>query len=132
MNSDFFMDESCFACGTNNENGLKLKIDEHDGGVRARIDLPTWTQGYSRVVHGGIIATILDELAVWAAFKKGHKSVTGELSMRIRRAMTVDNTYTATARIVKTKHRLLEAESKILDENQKLIASATVRLLKVA
>lgn len=132
MSSEFLMDESCFACGMSNDNGLKLDIAEHDDGVMARIEPPEWAQGYNRVVHGGIIATILDELAVWAAFKKGHKSVTGELSMRIRKAMSVDSTYTASARVVKTKHRLIEAESKIVDEGGELIASAVVRLLKVA
>ncbi|KPK64849.1 hypothetical protein AMJ83_01360 [candidate division WOR_3 bacterium SM23_42] len=131
MSSEFLMDESCFACGTRNDNGLKLDIAEQKDGVRAKINPPEWTQGYNRVVHGGIIATILDELAVWAAFKKGHKSVTAELSMRIRKAMRVDSTYTASARVVKTKHRLIEAESEIVDENGELIASAVVRLLKV-
>lgn len=125
------MDDTCFACGSNNNNGLKLDIAELGDGVQARIDLPEWTQGYSRIVHGGIIATILDELAVWAAFKKGYKSVTGELSMRIRKAMHVDRIYTARAMIVKSKHRLLEAESTIVDENQELMASAVVRLLKI-
>ena len=131
MSSRFQMDKSCFACGKNNDNGLKLEIAELDDGVQAMIDLPKWTQGYNRVVHGGIIATILDELAVWAAFKKGHKAVTGELSMRIKKAMCVETTYTASAKIVKAKHRLLEAESKIVDDDHELVASAMVRLLTI-
>ena len=131
MNSDFPMDEFCFACGTQNENGLKLEIAENAEGVQASIEPPVWSQGYSGVVHGGIMATILDEMAVWAAFKKGHKSVTAELTMRIRNAMRVDENYTATAKVVKTKHRLIEAESSILNKKQQLIATAKLKLLKV-
>jgi len=131
MSSDFLMDDACFACGSANENGLKLSISGDAEGVRATIDPPIWSQGYHMTVHGGIIATILDELAVWAAFKRGHRSVTGELVMRIRNAMQVDQTYTADAKVINIKHRLIEAESRILDQNQCLIASASVKLLRI-
>jgi uncharacterized protein (TIGR00369 family) len=131
MNSDFPMDEFCFACGIQNKNGLKLTISGNSEGVLASIAPPSWSQGYSGVVHGGIVATILDELAVWAAFKKGYKSVTAELTMRIKNAMRITENYTADARVVKTKHRLIEAESRILDKNQQLIASANLKLLRI-
>jgi uncharacterized protein (TIGR00369 family) len=131
MNSEFLMDESCFACGDKNENGLRLKISECDKGVCATVKLPCWSGGYQNVVHGGIIATILDEMAVWAAFKRGHKSVTGELNMRIKRPMTVGETYQAEAMVVNVKHQLIEAKSTIVDENCQPVASATVKLLQV-
>jgi hypothetical protein len=63
------MDDACFACGKANDNGLKLNISEKDDGVWATIEPPAWSQGYHRLVHGGIIATILDEMAVWAAVR---------------------------------------------------------------
>jgi uncharacterized protein (TIGR00369 family) len=132
MNSEFFMDESCFACGEKNDNGLRLKISECDGGVCATIKPPSWSGGYKNVVHGGIIATILDEMAVWAAFKQGHKSVTGQLNMRIKRPMAVGHTYQAKAIVVNVKHQLIEAKSTIADENRRPVASATVKLLRVS
>ena len=131
MNSEFFMDSSCFACGPQNANCLQLRIRANEYGVHALINPPQWVQGYSNIVHGGIIATILDELAVWAAFKKGFKSVTAELSMRMKRAMRIDSEYTADAKVITTKHRLIHAESRIMDRHQNLIASATVKLLKI-
>lgn len=131
MNSKFLMDECCFACGIKNANGLQLNIIANTEGVSAAINLPEWSQGYSSVVHGGIIATILDEMAVWAALERGYKSVTAELVLRIRNAMKVGQNYTAHAHVVNTKHRLIQAESKIVGENQELIASATVKLLRV-
>ena len=131
MSSEFFMDQSCFACGAQNKNGLQLNIIENQTGVQATIDPPQWAQGYKDTVHGGIIATILDELAVWAAFKAGFKSVTAKLSMRIKNAMRTNQTYVAEAKVTNTKHRLIEAESRILDKDEKLIAAATVRLLRV-
>jgi uncharacterized protein (TIGR00369 family) len=125
------MDQSCFACGPQNKNGLQLNIIKNQTGVQAMIDPPQWAQGYKDTVHGGIIATILDELAVWAAFKEGSKSVTAELSMRIKNAMRTGQTYVADAKVINIKHRLIEAESRILDKDKNLIAAATVKLLRV-
>ena len=131
MSTDFFMDDSCFACGQKNENGLKLRIIEKDDGVWATIDPPTWSQGYSRIVHGGVIATILDEMAVWAAFKKGYRTVTAELNMRIKESMHVDQVYSARAQIHRVKHRLVEADSEIVNCHDAQVAFARVRLLRV-
>ena len=131
MSTDFFMDDSCFACGKKNENGLRLEIFEKDDGVWTTIDPPTWSQGYSRIVHGGLIATVLDEMAVWAAFKKGYRTVTAELNMRIKEPMHVDQVYTAKARIHKVKHRLVEADSEIISSQDVQVAFARVRLLRV-
>lgn len=131
MNTEFLMDERCFACGTRNANGLKLRITGDAQGVEARIDLPEWCQGYTQVVHGGIIATILDEMAVWAAHKAGYRSVTGELSMRMRKPMAVGQVYLAQARVVDVKHRRIEAESRILDHENEPVASARVKLIEV-
>ncbi len=131
MSIDFLMDDSCFACGKKNENGLKLKIIEKDDGVWAAIDPPVWSQGYSGIVHGGVVATILDEMAVWAAFKKGYRTVTAELNMRIKEAMRVDQGYTARSRVHLVKHRLVEADSEIMDRNDTQVAFARVKLLRV-
>ncbi len=131
MNSKFFMDDSCFACGPQNPNGLKLNIQASSRGVETEIDLPTWVQGYHNIVHGGIIATILDELAVWAAFHQGYRSVTGHLSMRVKNSMKIGTAYKGDARVTNTKHRLIEAESRILDSSDNLIASAKVKLLRI-
>ncbi|UCD19285.1 MAG: PaaI family thioesterase [candidate division WOR-3 bacterium] len=131
MSTEFLMDEYCFACGARNENGLKLKIIEADDGVRARIVPPAWSQGYANVVHGGIIATILDELAVWAAFKQGYRSVTAEFTMRIKGSMNTKEIYTALARVCNIKHRLIEAESEICDDKNACVAIAHVKLLQI-
>jgi acyl-coenzyme A thioesterase PaaI-like protein len=131
MSTEFLMNEYCFACGIRNANGLKLRITETAEGVRASVQPPKWSGGYNNVVHGGIIATILDEMAVWAAFKKGYRSVTAELNMRIKQSMSIDRTYTALARVCKTKHRLIEAESRIIDDRNAPVAFAHVKLLVI-
>ncbi len=131
MNTDYFMDNRCFACGVENENGLRLKIKEAERGVQAKVFLPEWSQGYKDTVHGGIISTILDEMAVWAAYKGGHKCITAELCVRWKRAMNTQKEYTARAWITHSKHRLIQTESEIRDTDQNLVASAHAKLLRL-
>lgn len=53
----------CFICGLHNPVGLKMVFEEdHERGrVYARVTVPDIYRSYPGVVHGGIVATILDE-----------------------------------------------------------------------
>jgi uncharacterized protein (TIGR00369 family) len=53
----------CFACGTNNPNGMRLRFayDEKLDGFVCRFRLDKRYTGPPGHAHGGIIATILDE-----------------------------------------------------------------------
>jgi len=125
------MDNMCFACGADNTQGLRLKIIETDNGVTAIIKLQPQFQGYTKIVHGGVVAAILDEMAVWAAFKKGHKSATAELNVRIKKPMIVNDEYNALGRVIKVKHKLVQAEAEIKDKNNESVAKASVKLIKI-
>lgn len=130
MNNNFLMDNYCFACGCKNDNGLKLKIEELNDTVVARFSPNIWMQGYKQIVHGGIISTVLDEMAVWAAYKRGYKSVTAELNVRIKKAMTVGSEYIALGQVTKIKHKLIFAEAKIKDMDDQVIAFAQIKLIR--
>jgi len=54
----------CFICGLENPVGLKLRIYEVEPGVvETSYTAPEYFQGYPGVLHGGIIATIIDEVS---------------------------------------------------------------------
>ncbi len=131
MKSDFLMDNRCFACGRENPIGLHLDIKENKDGVYTKIRLSPEFQGYQRVIHGGIVSTILDEMAVWASYKKGYKAVTAELNMRIRKPMLTEVEYIATGRIITIKHKLVVAQAEIKDYKEGLIACADVKLIRI-
>src|SRR5215475_10426452 len=57
---------SCFVCGESNPLGLKLRFETDGRIVRSRFMPRPEHVGFKRVVHGGIIATLLDEIMVWA------------------------------------------------------------------
>jgi acyl-coenzyme A thioesterase PaaI-like protein len=64
------IDDYCFVCGRNNPRGLKIKVryDDVDLAAETELALPREFQGWAEVIHGGILATLLDEMmahAVW-------------------------------------------------------------------
>ncbi|MEO0107403.1 MAG: PaaI family thioesterase [candidate division WOR-3 bacterium] len=126
------MDNKCFACGGENEKGLKLKITETADGVISIIRLPSDYQGYSAIAHGGIIATILDEMAVWAAYKSGYKSATCELNVRIKKPMYIGQEYIARGWVIEARNRLVKAGAELKDRNsESIVASACVKLIRI-
>ena len=84
-------DGRCFGCGQANESGLRLRYRRTgEGSVEAEYTVPEHFRGAEGVVHGGIQATLLDEvmgLAVHSMLADvDHKIVTAELNVRYRKA----------------------------------------------
>ena len=54
----------CFVCGLENPVGLKLRIYRTEPGViETTYTAPDHFQGYPGVLHGGIVASLLDEIS---------------------------------------------------------------------
>jgi hypothetical protein len=58
--------KSCFVCGEANPAGLRQRFETDGRVVRARFTPRPEHAGFTGVVHGGILATLLDEIMVWA------------------------------------------------------------------
>jgi len=86
-------DNGCFACGLENPIGLHLDdFSLSDGRVRARFAPRPEYRGAGRTLHGGIAATALDEILVWAGIlTEGVITVTGTMELRFRRPVQVDD-----------------------------------------
>ena len=125
------MDRRCFVCGTENPHGLCLDIKDTEDGVASVFDPPTWAQGYQGIVHGGIVATLLDEMAVWAAHKKGCRAATAEINVRFKKSMRIGETYTLTGRVKTMKGTLAVADAEARDGSGELVAHAVVKLIRI-
>ncbi|HSJ26849.1 MAG TPA: PaaI family thioesterase [Acidimicrobiia bacterium] len=99
----------CFACGRHNDVGLHLDGFEWDGtAVTAEFDPRTEYRGAGDVLHGGIAATALDEISVWAGILgESVLTVTGKLDLRFRRPITVDDHVTARGQVDDRRGRRL-------------------------
>lgn len=122
---------ACFACGRNNPFGLQLDIQSTTDGVAFRFSTPTRFQGWEGIVHGGIVATMLDELIAWACSARGIDAVTGQLTVRYRLPAPISSPIRGIGRIVQEKGRLLLGESRLFDGNGNLIAEASAKMMRV-
>src|SRR5689334_20543990 len=82
----------CLVCGRDNPHGLKLDlyVDPETSTVRVEFTPRLQHIGFEGVVHGGVIATVLDEAMVWCATWSGRRfCVCAELTTRFRKEAAV-------------------------------------------
>jgi uncharacterized protein (TIGR00369 family) len=125
----------CFVCGVENPIGLHLKFYETaDGEVTAEINLPNVYQGYPGIVHGGVIAAMLDEAAGRAHMgpvDTPRFMFTARLDVRYRKNVPVGKPIRLVGRAGATKSRTAAACSAIYDQDGTLLADADVVLVNV-
>ncbi|MEN6561447.1 MAG: PaaI family thioesterase [Acidobacteriota bacterium] len=134
MDKDFRDARACFICGEKNPIGLKLRLraDPGRGESSAEVTFPGEFQGWEGVVHGGLVAAVLDEALIYAAGAKGLKCVTGEITVRFVKPASTGVTYSLVGRCVEDKGRIVLAESRLVDAEGQEIARASGKLFKVA
>ncbi len=125
-------DQMCFVCGKKNPAGLHLDF-ELVGQTQVRTSfLPTPAfQGFRDIVHGGIIATILDEVMVNGCWLRGVRVVTGKLEVRLRRPARVGERLHFAGRILRDGRRTVDVESQAATAEGVVVAEARGVLVKV-
>lgn len=132
MDNEFRDDRVCFVCGEKNPVGLKLRLrtDPGRGESAAEVTFPGHFQGWAGIVHGGLLATVLDEAMIYAAGAKGLKCVTGEITVRYVKPASTGVAYSLKGRFVEDKGRIVLAESALIDSEGREVAKATGKLFK--
>lgn len=64
-------DGGCFGCSPTNPIGLRLTFRRQGDVVTARHEVPDHFHGAPGIAHGGIVATLLDEVSVEAELRQG-------------------------------------------------------------
>jgi len=84
-------DGFCIGCGRHAETGLHMEFATRDDrSVESRLTVSRRYQGWRGVVHGGVVALLLDEAMAYAAGARGIVGVTADLRMRFRKAVPID------------------------------------------
>jgi len=100
---------NCFVCGVENPVGLRLAFyDVGVGEVSCEVTLPERYQGYPGVVHGGIVASMLDEVAGRAAMQGDTTRfmMTAKLDIRYRKPIPIGERLRLVGRQEKRRGRL--------------------------
>ena len=125
----------CFICGLENPVGLKLRIYEVEPGIiETTYTAPEHFQGYPGVLHGGIVATILDEIS--GRSMMGDSSAprfmyTAKLEVKYRKNVPTGKPLRIVGKAGKTKGRMAEGWAGIYDEEGTLLAEGNTLLIDV-
>jgi len=121
--------KNCFACGLNNGNGLGLKFHKHeDGAVFGSFFAHPKFEGYSGIVHGGIIATLLDSAMTHCLLMKEVPAFTGRLSIKYSTPIRTGTVVKLEARVVGQRHEMFILEGKASVDGKK-VASAEAKYM---
>ncbi len=129
--TQFNDDGWCMACGKDNPQGLHLKF-RFEGDdcvcdfVPARVH-----QGWAGVVHGGILATLLDEIMNQALYPTVGPVVTAQMSVRYRKPAPTGESLRVCGRVTGGRGKLHEAEAEVVLPDGTVAASATAKLMEV-
>jgi len=118
----------CFACGQKNPIGLKLNFDWDGKAARAEFIPDKFHQGWSGLVHGGIISCLLDEAMSYAALFEGVNSLTAKMQTRFRHPVQIDKPLIITASLTKKTRKLVEAKAEISLKDSTPVADSIATL----
>ncbi|MGH2455648.1 MAG: PaaI family thioesterase [Candidatus Limnocylindria bacterium] len=124
-----FADHNCFACGSTNPIGMHLHIELGDGWAST-----TWTPGHDFAgwedkVHGGLLATLLDEVMAWAPASHDSWAVTAEMSVRFRLPANPGEELTARGWVTERRRRIYHVRGEVHAADGRVVAEAEGRYL---
>lgn len=116
---------SCFVCGRENRHGLHLQLFADHHLVRGIFKPPDFLCGFPGIVHGGILASVTDEVMWWAAsWKRAACCVTVELNVKYLKPASADLEYELTAKVIREKRRIVEVEGEVRDKRGQVYSAA--------
>jgi acyl-coenzyme A thioesterase PaaI-like protein len=126
---------NCFICGVENPLGLHIKFfDTAPGEVTAECTVPKEFQGYPGVVHGGIVAALLDEVAGRSQMgdvDKPRFMFTARLDVRYRKNVPTEQPLRLVGIAGARKERAAMAKGAIYSQEGTLLAEGEALLMNV-
>jgi len=125
----------CFVCGLENPIGLKLHIYKSEPGViETTYTAPDHFQGYPGVLHGGIVAALLDEISGRAHMgdpSEPRFMFTGKMEVKYRKNVPIGKPLKIIGKAGKARSKMAEGWAGIYDEAGTLLAEANTLLVDV-
>jgi uncharacterized protein (TIGR00369 family) len=106
----------CFGCGPDNAGGLRLEfLLAEDKSVVSLATIPDGFAGHPGYLHGGIIATLLDESMSKSVRAQGLTAMTRQLEVEYLRPVPAGEPIRLEGRLIRSEGRKHWAEGKILN-----------------
>jgi len=120
------LDKDCFGCGSENHSGLRMTFETDGNRIRSRLTVPSRFRGWSKLVHGGVISTILDETMSWAAIILTKRFIlTKKMTIQFQRPVYVETALYGIGSIKETTgERKAIVTGELFDEQGRLCAAS--------
>lgn len=116
----------CFGCDPRSEQGLRMEFYEDGDRIVSRWKPRPEFQGWVDTLHGGIQATLADEISSWVVFRKFQTSgVTSRMEVRYLKPIhTTEDHITLQATVVRQRRNIVDIEVKIFNSQDQLCTEA--------
>lgn len=125
----------CFVCGLDNPIGLKAQFyNMEDGSVMTPFRYEENNQSYPERVHGGLVATMLDELglrAMWAKDSEEVLGVTMTMEVKLRKPVPYNEDLIGRGIVQKDSSKFATMKAEIFDKKGTLLAEAILKYIKL-
>ena len=121
----------CFGCGRHNPFGMHLEFERAGDGVVASYTTRREDQGFPGMLHGGLLALLLDEAMGWALYADRIFAVTARMETRFRRPATLDEALTVRGRITRNRGRRIEVAGEVIDAGGACLVEASGLFLRM-
>lgn len=125
----------CFICGMDNPIGLRAQFyNVEDGSVVCPFRYTENNQSFPGRVHGGLIASMLDELGLRALWADGDESVFGvtmSLQVKYRRPVPYNTDLFGRGIVTKESGTFSNTHAEIYDVHGNLLSEAEVKYIKL-
>jgi uncharacterized protein (TIGR00369 family) len=126
---------NCFVCGLDNEHGLHLRFYETaDGEVTVETIVPDRFQGYPGIVHGGIVASLVDETLGRVHIGPPDNPrfmFTAKININYRKPVPTGIPIRIVAHAVKNRRRAATSVCSIYGPNNELLVDADAMLMNI-
>ena len=121
----------CFGCAPNNESGLKMEFYEDGDEIVSKWVPEARFQGWLNTLHGGIQATLLDEICAWVIARKLQTAgVTSRMETQYLKPIhTTDSHLTLRGRIKEQKRNFVFIEAEIYNAQDEVCTKEELKSL---
>lgn len=120
----------CFVCGPANPIGLKVRFRMEGDVCHGEFTPQTQHAGYNRVMHGGLLFALLDDVMANWLWLQGQACFTARADVRYREPLEIGTAVRLEGRCEKRKGRLAQMQGLVLRAaDGVVVAEASARFM---
>ncbi len=117
--------QPCFGCGPDHPHGLRLRFEREGDEVVTRFTPHDLHQGPPGIMHGGLVATLADEVAAWAVIALlGKFGFTAQMEAKLARPVRTNMPVEGRARVTRDGRRVVDVAVRIVQDGEDAFTGA--------